>query len=171
MSISFAIRPNRLSAGPVILLLALAACAQTATTASVAVPPIPAGEARVWFYRDAGPYDNHQRPYVRINDGIVGISEPRGAFYRDLPPGHYHISVDSYLTSDFNQTKDVDLSLGQQVYFKVLWSEHACGGGGSGGGEGGGGGGDCQRANFYVWLIPAEVAQGDVARTPFFGGS
>jgi hypothetical protein len=157
-------------AGAVTLLLALAACAQTATTASVAVPAVPAGEARVWIYRDAGTYDSHARPYVRMNNAIVGISEPRGAFYRDVPPGHYHIDVDSYLTGDFNQTKDVALAPGQQAYFKVVASEHNCGGG-VGGGDGGGGGGDCQRANFYVWEIPPEVAQGDVARTPYFGGS
>jgi len=158
-------------AGAVTLLLALAACAQTATTAPVAVAPMPAGEARVWIYRDAGTYDSHARPYVRMNDAIVGISEPRGAFYRDVPPGHYHIGVDSYLIGDFNQTTDIDLAPGQQAYFKVVPSDYACSGGGSGGGEGGGGGGDCQRANFYVWFIPAEVAQGDVARSPFFGGS
>ena len=102
--------------------------------------------------------------------GVVAISEPRGAFYRDVPPGHYHISVDSFLSGDFNQEKDVDLAPGQQAYFKVLWSEFNCGGG-VGGGDGGGGGGDCQRANFYVWTIPAEIAQGDMARIPFYGGS
>jgi hypothetical protein len=157
-------------AGAAILLLSLAACVEAAATAPVALPPVQAGQARIWIYRDGGPYDNLQRPYVRFNGGVVAISEPRGAFYRDVPPGHYHISVDSFLSGDFNQEKDVDLAPGQQAYFKVLWSEFNCGGG-VGGGDGGGGGGDCQRANFYVWTIPAEIAQGDMARIPFYGGS
>jgi hypothetical protein len=151
-----------------ILSLAAAGCAQLPPTAPVAGPPIPAGEARLWIYRVAGPYDSQARPYVRMNNGVVAISEPRGAFYRDLPPGHYHVSVDSYLT-EFNQTKDVDLTPGQQVYFKVVSAEFACSGGG-GGGDGSGGGGDCQRENFYVWSVPAEIAQGEMARSPFLGG-
>jgi len=42
--------------------------------------------------------------------------------------------------------------------------------GGGGGDEGGGGGGDYNRDTFYVWLIPAEVARGDVSRSAFYGG-
>jgi hypothetical protein len=156
-------------AGAGIFLLAAASCAQLPPAASGAGPPIPAGEARVWIYRVAGPYDSQARPYIRVNSGVVAISEPRGAFYRDLPPGHYHFSVDSYLT-DVNQTKDVDLTPGQQVYFKIVAAEFACSGGGSGGSDGGGGGSTCQRDNFYVWSIPPEVAQGELARSPFLGG-
>jgi hypothetical protein len=42
------------------------------------------------------------------------------------------------------------------------------------GGSGGGGDGSESgfgRDTFYVWLIPPEVAQGDVARSQFYGGS
>jgi hypothetical protein len=147
------------------LSLAAAACSQLPPTASIAVPPIPAGEARAWFYRAAGPYDSQARPYARMNDGVVGILEPRGAFYRDVPPGHYHIAVDQF-GGDFNTTKDVDLTRGQQVYFKIVSSENWIVSGGSGDmGDNG-----MSRPTFYVWLIPAEVAQGDVARSPFLGG-
>jgi hypothetical protein len=146
------------------LLLAAVSCtAPPAVAVAVAVPPIPAGEARVWFYRDAGPYEAQERPYIRMNEQIAGISEPRGTFYRDVPPGHYHVTVDSY-GRDFNQTKDVDLGPGQQVYFKIVslkgWMSR-------GGGEGPG----YSRPTFYVWAIPAEMAQGEVARSPFYGGS
>ena len=68
-----------------ILFLATAACPQLPSTASVAVPPIPAGQARVWFYRDGGPYDGAGTPYIRMNDAIVAISEPGSASYRDVP--------------------------------------------------------------------------------------
>ena len=122
---------------------------------------MPQGAARVWFYRDLEPYETLARPFIRMNEGVVGISEPGGTFYRDVPPGHYHVSVDSYLT-DFNQTRDVDLAPGQQVYFKVLPSRVICGGGGRGGD------GDCMRNNFYVWTMPPEVAQVAVARSQFY---
>jgi hypothetical protein len=98
-----------------------------------------------------------------MNDGIVGISEPGGTFYRDVLPGHYHVSVDSYLP-DANITRDVDLTPGQQVYFKVLPEQYVCGGGGDGGGT------DCERANFHVWTMPPEVAQATVARSQFYAG-
>ena len=145
-----------------VLLLATASCAQLPPTAATAIPPIPAGEARVWFYRDGGPYDGAGTPYVRMNEAIVGVSEPSGALYRDVAPGQYHVTVDSY-GRDFNQSRWVYLLPGQQAYFKIVslrnWA--ACGGVRN----------DCQRDTFYVWDIPPEIAQGDVARSQFYGGS
>jgi hypothetical protein len=44
-------------AGTEVLLLVAASCGQPPTTSSMAIPPIPAGEARLWFYRDGGPYE------------------------------------------------------------------------------------------------------------------
>jgi hypothetical protein len=157
------------SAG-VILLLATAACASPPPTASVAIPPIPAGEARVWFYRPVDAYDSLSTPYIRMNDAIVGVSLPNGASYRDVAAGQYHISVDSYLDNP-QQDQNVTLAPGQEVFVKVVslrsWIQ---GGAGGGGGEGGGGGGDYSRDSFYVWQIPPEVAQGEVARSQFYGG-
>jgi hypothetical protein len=145
-----------------ILLLATAACSQLPSTASVAVPPIPAGQARVWFYRDGGPYDGAGTPYIRMNDAIVAISEPGSASYRDVPSGPYHITVDSY-GKDFNQDKNVQLAAGQQLYVKIVSLRNwVVGGGGSENGSG-----DFARDTFYVWLIPPEVARAEVARSAF----
>src|SRR6266851_9585508 len=146
------------------LLLAAAACSQLPSTASIAVPPIPAGEARVWFYRAFNPYDSLGTPYIRLNDAIVAMSEPGGASYRDVPAGPYHITVDSY-GEDFNQSKDVRLAPGQELYVKIVSLREWITGGG--GGDGGGGEGSFGRDTFYVWLIPAEMARGDVARSTF----
>jgi hypothetical protein len=151
-----------------VLLFAIPACTQLPSTASVAIPPVPAGEARVWFYRQFNAQESTATPYIRMNDAIVALSEPGGASYRDVPAGPYHITVDSY-GEDFNQSKDVRLAPGQQLYVKIVslrqWVAGG-GGGGDGGGESGFG-----RDTFYVWLIPPEVAQGDVARSRFYGGS
>ena len=148
------------AASPV--LLATAACSQLPTTASVAVPAIPAGDARAWFYRDEGPYESQVPAGVRMNDTVVGELEARGAFYRDTAPGHYHVAVDNYVT-DATAAKDVDLVPGQQVYFKIVSLDNFITGGQPN---------DTgySRPAFYVWLIPDAVAQGDVARSPFSGG-
>src|SRR5437667_5128668 len=134
-----------LQAGACILLVAMAGCAQLPSAGSIAIQPIPQSQARAWFYRDANVYESLERPYIRMNGGVVGISEPGGTFYRDVPPGNYHVGVDSYLPP-FNSTRDVYLAPGQQVYFKVSPERYICGGGG----DSSGGGGDCRRANFYV---------------------
>src|SRR5579864_612049 len=78
------------------VLLAAASCAQAPPAASYAIPPVPA-QARIWFYRDLSVYSSLAEPYIRLNGAPVGVSQPGGAFYRDVPPGHYHISADSYL--------------------------------------------------------------------------
>jgi hypothetical protein len=149
-----------------ILFLVTAACSQLPSTGSVAIPPVPAGQARIWFYRDGGPYDGAATPYIRINDAIVAISEPGSASYRDVPPGPYHITVDSY-GKDFNQDKNVQLAAGQQLYVKIVSLRNwVVGGGGAENGSG-----DFARDTFYVWLIPPEVARADVARSAFYRGS
>ena len=158
-------RPVR--AGAAILLLIMAACSQLPTTASVAIPPIPAGEARVWFYRPMDLYDGLNTPYIRMNEGIVAISQPGGASYRDVPAGPYHITVDSY-GKDFNQDKDVSLVPGQELYVKIVSLRDWIAGGGNGGGSEGAGG-SYTKDTFYVWLIPPEVARADVARSDFYG--
>jgi hypothetical protein len=171
MSIDLADLPRRARAGAAILFLATATCVHSPPpTASVTIPPIPAGEARVWFYRPIDAYDSMATPYIRMNDTIVAVSMPEGASYRDVPPGPYHITVDSY-GKDFNQDKNVQLGAGQELYVKVVslraWVDTTSGGGGD---AGGGGGGDYGRNTFYVWLIPAEAARDEVARAAFYGG-
>ena len=151
-------RWRRAAAG---LLLAAASCAQLPPTSSVAIPSIPAGAARLWFYRDYEPYETLARPYVRLNEQIVGISEPGGAFYRDVAPARYSIRVDS-AGRDFNQVAGAELAAGQEAYAKVVslrswldddncivWS-------------------GCD--TFYVWLIGPEEARPAIGKSPFYGG-
>jgi hypothetical protein len=152
-------------AGAGLFLAAMASCAPLPPTAAVAVPPVPAGEARAWFYRDPGTYDCLGTPYIRMNQGIVGVSQIGGATYRNVLPGQYLVSVDSYLTAP-DQTRNVYLFPGQQNYFKIVCLRNWITGGG-GRNDGGG----YSRDMFWVWDIPSEIAQGDVARSRFDGGS
>jgi hypothetical protein len=130
------------------------------------VSPIPPGEARVWFYRDAGPYDSQELPYVLMNGAIIGVSQPRGSFYLDVRPGFYHVAVQQYLNSP-EEDANINLAPGQQVYLKIV-SLTDCIGGGGGAWRGSGG---YSRPCFYVWNIPPQVAQADVAHIPFYGGT
>src|SRR5215467_12883984 len=122
-------------------LLATVACVHLPPpTASVTIPPLPAGDARVWFYRPIDAYDSMATPYIRMNDVIVAVSVPKGASYRDVPAGPYHITVDSY-GKDFNQDKNVQLAAGQELFVEIVslrnWVPISGGGGDAGGGSGG----------------------------------
>jgi hypothetical protein len=141
-------------------LLAAAGCAQLPPTSAVAIPPIPAGQARLWIYRNDGPYDPQATPYVRLNGQVAGVSEPNGAFYRDVAPGHYLVSVDSY-GRDVNQFAEADLTAGQVAYVQVQSLRRQVGGGESG----------TSRDTFYTRLISVEDGRAVVANTPYYGGS
>src|SRR5215472_17391082 len=90
------------------LFFALAGCTQLPPVATIDLPPILAGNARVWFYRVYDPTESKGRPFIYMNGAIVGISEQGGAFYRDVPAGRYHITVESY-GRDLYQFEDVAL--------------------------------------------------------------
>jgi hypothetical protein len=138
------------------LLLIAAGCAEPPATAQlpVAAPPVPAGQARIWFYRDWEPSESLNLANIDVNGSYFGSVANGSAFYRDVSPGRYHIAPQSY-GQDFNQDKDVDLAPGQQVYCKIAslrsWEE----------------GGDVavfERDTFYIWLMPPEVAKAGIAR-------
>ena len=152
------ILPNQWRGAATALLAIAANCTQLPPTSSVTIAPVPAGDARIWFYRDGGPREAQERPYLRLNGQIAGISEPNGAFYRDVIPGHYAITVDSYLSTYVNQFAVIDLTAGQEEYVEILSqgqrvSDRA------------------GRENFYTRVIPAEAARAEVSRRRFYGGS
>jgi hypothetical protein len=157
------VSPRRLHWCAASLLLLLTGCSQVPPTSAAVIPPIPAGGARIWIYRNDGPSESHERPYLRINGQIAGISEPNGAFYRDLPPGHYTVSVDSYGVPYPNQFGQFDLGAGQEAFVKVLSQRERVGGGGDSGFG--------LRAIFYAWLIPADAARPEISSIPFYGSS
>jgi hypothetical protein len=152
------ILPNQWRGAATALLAVAVNCTQLPPTSSVTIAPIPAGDARIWFYRDGGPREAQERPYLRLNGQIAGISEPNGVFYRDVMPGHYAITVDSYLSTYVNQFAVIDLTAGQEAYVEVLSQGQRVSDRGG-------------RENFYTRVIPAEAARTEVFRRRFYGGS
>ena len=117
--------------------------------------PIPAGQARIWFYRTWLPSESLNLANIEVNGVYFGSVENGGAFYRDISPGIYHIAAQSW-ARDFNQDTNVALVPGQQAYVKILDSTSwALGVSGSR---------DFQRDAFYAWLIPPQIAQAEIAR-------
>jgi hypothetical protein len=90
-----------------------------------------------------------------MNGGYVGAVENGAAFYRDVPPGHYHIAPESF-GRDVNQDQNVDLAPSEQIYVKIVsldsWGMSVSGCK------------NCARDAFYTWRIPPEIAQGEIAR-------
>jgi hypothetical protein len=127
----------------------------TAAFTQTAVPP--PGEARIWVYRLYEPYVSEARPYVRLNGAVVGISDPGGAFYRDVPPGTYAVTVDSQGT-DYYQFASVAVVAGQTVYVRIYVD-------------------DWWRAinpnyavdTFYTRVIPVPWAQWEMSHTRVYG--
>jgi hypothetical protein len=146
------------SFGAIALVAGLCACAAQPTAGSSAIPKIPVGMARAWFYREDLPYNGFDRPYVRMNGAIVGISELGGAFYRDVSPGPYYVTVDSY-RQYINQFPHVDLQAGETAYFQVIEAS---------GSSGVGAMRDYARPSFYVWLMAPATAEPEVARSLFY---
>ena len=163
MGLASAPRPRRCLQWAGVLMLTAAGCAEPPSTGQVAsiappvpagqaAPPVAAGQARIWFYRTWLPSESLNLANIDVNGSYYGSVANGSAFYRDVPPGHYHIAPVSY-NRDFNQDRDVDIAPGQQLYVKIVslrdW-DSACR--------------NCARDTFYAWLIPQDVAQLEIAR-------
>ena len=146
--------------GFVLLLFATTSGAAPPPAGPYLATPIPPGMARIWFYRDLNPNDVMAQAYIRLNGAVAGVSEPGGAFYRDVLPGRYHIHVDSYI-DDLHNDADVALASGTEAYAKVLPLDNQVLGGG---GEVSGG---YRRNTFVVWLYPPDAGRPAVARSYF----
>lgn len=145
--------------------LMLASCQGQVSGPSVATAtasPVPSGLARIYFYRDWEPYESVSRPLIYLNDAPSQISEPGGVTFRDLPPGDYHISVDSEGVYP-HQFKELVVRAGDVHYVKIeslaTWNT------GRGPGHIG------HRDTFVVELIPERQALGEIADKRYVPGA
>jgi len=142
--------------------LALAACTPMEAQSPAAVRSVAANAARIWFYQDGAPSDGIGVAQIRLNGVPAGLTQTNSSFYRDVPAGHYHVSLDNPV-DDIDQTADIDVAPGQQAYIKIAvldnWamSSSSQRGGGS-------------HTTFYIWPMPATVGNAAVAHLPVYGG-
>ena len=142
-------------------LAALAGCAQMPLVSSAAIPPIPAGKARLWIYRIYLPSETLNMTRVSMNGAYAGYAQSGGAFFRNVPPRIYHITVESY-GRDFNQSTNVALVAGREAFVEIeslrSWATNYGLGMGSG------------RDTFYARLIFPWTARAEIGQSIFYGG-
>lgn len=152
--------PRRLAQAAVALMLLLVGNGIPAPAAvpPATVAPLPAGQARVWFYRIFFPDDTRGMPAVRIDGRVVGYARAGVTFYRDMAPGRYHISVDS-AGYDTGQAQDIVVASGQQAYLAIVsqpyWVEDFKGG---------------RLPTYYVMVPSLSLAAAEMAATALGGG-
>ncbi len=108
---------NRLSALALALVLTvLSGCASGPAykTVSASFPPVPAGSARIFFYRTST-MGAAVQPDVKLNGEKVGSAVPGGFFFVDRPAGDYEVST----TTELKKTLTFHLDAGQTRYVKL----------------------------------------------------
>jgi hypothetical protein len=101
-------------------LLMLAGCVRPPLfgQAGPTIGPVPAGEARLYLYRNLEIYDSIAPTEVYLNGQTVGVAYPGAVLYRDVAPGTYQIAVHSdgwY----YDQFKTVTVKAGDTLYARV----------------------------------------------------
>lgn len=153
-----------------LLLLVISGCAPAGPPfGSVAstVPPVPAGMARVYFYRWLEPYESTAPTTAYLNGKPVAVSWMGSVLYRDVAPGQYLVSVFSRGQYP-NQFKTVVLRPGETAYARIesLQSWAPCGGSGGGGASATEGCFD----TFVVVMVSPAVAQYEMRDLQFIQG-
>ncbi len=96
-----------------------------------------------------------------MNGAYAGYSRLGGAFYRDVAPGQYLVTVASWGV-DVNQSALIALVPGQEAFIKVeslrSWSTL-------------GERNNAARDTFYARLIPPQMARAEMSQSTYDGGS
>src|SRR5215831_18057504 len=146
-------RTRRWALGASALLAIAAGCAEPPVQA--VAPPVPAGQARIWFYRPYEPSESLNLANIVVNGSYFGSVENGSAFYRDVLPGGYHVAPVSFV-HDPSQDTNVELVPGQQVYVKIVslssWGANDTASR------------NIARDAFWAWLIPPQIAQAEITR-------
>ena len=140
--------------------LALAGCTvppptPSAPTSPAAATPIPAGYARLWFYRDYQPSVSFNLANIDVNGARVASVPAFGpGVYRDVPPGHYAIAPENYIPAPPGAA-EVTVAPGQIVYLQIednpiVWGDMSV----------------YQRDVFSVRPVPAGQARAQIAVSP-----
>lgn len=128
-----------LAGGPIVL----AGIAGMAVAASPdQAPPVPSGQARVWFLRELVPGTAMHAPMIYANGEPLAIIPQGVTFYRDLAPGTYSFAIQSCLPSE-QTTMTLPLGPGSEFALQAQASDY--------------GGFNCESGeNIYLAAAPAD---------------
>ena len=145
------------------LLLAASGCAQAPSMASAAVPPIPPGEARVWFYREFIPSESLNMTEVRMNGAYARLfAAGRRLLPRRPGPASITITVASWGV-DVEPIRRCRPCRGPGG---IHQESNRCAAGRSCGERNG-----AARDTFYARLIPPQIARAEITQSTYDGGS
>ena len=100
--------------------LALAGCATGPRLREIEarMPPLPAEQGRIYFYRKAVFFGDGLQPAVMLNGEQVGKSVPDGFFFVDRSAGSYVVSTSTEVT----RTMSIELGRHEEKYVKLAVS-------------------------------------------------
>lgn len=96
-------------------LLALAA---VPAAAAVPVPPVPPGEARVWFMRELEPGTAMYSPKIFVDGRPIGQSSQSTMFYHDVAAGQHVFDVENCMQTQ-GSARALNLAPGEVVSLQV----------------------------------------------------
>ena len=79
------------------------------------IPPLSAEQGRIFFYRAAGTAGAAVQPEIRLNDNVVGRSQPGSFFFVDCYPGPMHVSM----STEVDKAIDFSVAAGQTRYVET----------------------------------------------------
>ncbi len=109
------------------LFRALAVCAFVAVTASgcasgpeykdvaSSIPTMKEAQGRVYFYRSGSMFGAAIQPEIKLNDQVIGKSQPGGFFFVDEPAGQYVVST----STETEKSVSFHLDAGETKYVKT----------------------------------------------------
>jgi hypothetical protein len=100
--------------------LALAGCATGPRLREIeaSIPPLPADQGRIYFYRKAVFFGDGLQPPIMLNGEQVGKPVPGGFFFVDRPAGSYLVSTSTEVT----RTMSIELGRHEEKYVRLAIS-------------------------------------------------
>jgi hypothetical protein len=95
----------------------LTGCASGPKYAEIAktIPAVKADQGRIYFMRSSSMFGAAIQPEIRLNNNVVGKSQPGGFFYVDRPAGKYIAATDT----ETEKTLSFSLDAGEVKYIRT----------------------------------------------------
>lgn len=104
----------------VVLATLMSGCASGVKYSEMAssIPTLKADQGRIYFFRSSSMFGAAIQPEIRLNDKVVGKSQPGGFFYVDRPAGQYRAAS----STETEKTLSFSLDAGETKYVRTAAS-------------------------------------------------